>query len=105
MKYLNRWHWAAATLIAAGLLTQASAGQARERITRENPKANYDVHNGFLYLGYGVDPIPQKTVSQRWHAWRRARFSAPSTPRYIHEQVDTPTSQPVERRTSSWREF
>ena len=43
----------------------------------QNPSANYQRSNGFLYLGYGIDPIPAVTPTQRWTDWRVYRGKQP----------------------------
>ncbi|MEX0679718.1 MAG: hypothetical protein WD063_21795 [Pirellulales bacterium] len=62
-----------AAIAAASIVAHASPLVAIETTYGEDPVPNTQCYKGFINLGYGIDPIPSKTLSQRWHEWRTGR--------------------------------
>lgn len=71
-------------LICAGLLLAAAAvasvpsAVAIETTYGEDPVPNSQCTDDFIDLGYGIDPIPAKSPSQRWNEWRISRGKPPA---------------------------
>ncbi len=107
-----RW-WKGNIVVATGLLAllvQAANCSARERYNCRVPRNNhnYYVHNGFLYLGYGMGPIPAPTVSQRLHSWQRSRGMLPqdgAVERQPGSRAYYSNEPQVETRSSSRRGY
>lgn len=68
-----------AAIAAASIVARASPLVAIETTYGEDPVPNTQCYKGFINLGYGIDPIPAKTLSQRWHEWRTGRGIAPAS--------------------------
>jgi hypothetical protein len=51
-------------------------------------RCNTHYYKGFIQLGYGIDPIPAKTLSQRWH--ERASRGLPSQMGFFHRDDAPP---------------
>jgi hypothetical protein len=77
----------------------------------EDPVPNTACLRGSINLGYGIDPIPAKTLSERWHAWRASRglppvgiFPCNLAPTTRTNTADLPRSgRPTDARpTSPW---
>jgi hypothetical protein len=66
-------HWTVAGVMAACLVARAPQAPAIETTYGEDPVPDTRCYKGFLELGYGIDPIPTKTLSQRWREWRAGR--------------------------------
>jgi hypothetical protein len=63
-----------ATLLAAACCGVQAARAAELPTTYgEDPVPDIQCYPGYIELGYGVDPIPAKTLAERWRAWRAAR--------------------------------
>jgi hypothetical protein len=100
-----------AGLFAAGIVALAGPAWGIETTYGEDPVPNSQCYDGFLDLGYGIDPIPAKTLTQRWHEWRAAR-GLPGPPDIFHRQVGggttrpmAPTPQAAQPRPSSRRAY
>jgi len=64
-------------ITAVCLVANASRLWATETTYGEDPVPNTACLPGTINLGYGIDPIPAKTLSERWHAWRASRGVPP----------------------------
>jgi hypothetical protein len=71
--------WIAALIAAGGIVAHAPRLAAIETTYGEDPVPSTVYFKGYINLGYGADPIPAKTLSQRWHAWRASRGLGPET--------------------------
>lgn len=65
--------WMAAIIGAACGVAGASYASALETTYGEDPVPTTGFFKDYINLGYGVDPIPRKTLLQRWAAWRASR--------------------------------
>jgi hypothetical protein len=65
--------WTVTGVMAACLVARAPQAAAIETTYGEDPVPDTRCYKGFLELGYGIDPIPAKTLSQRWREWRAGR--------------------------------
>jgi hypothetical protein len=70
---LRLLRWTAAVLAAVCCLARAASIPAIETTYGEDPVPDTACFPGYLNLGYGVDPIPAKTLAQRWREWRAGR--------------------------------
>lgn len=75
-----------AALLAVGLCQTMPAARAIETTYGEDPVPNARCYDGFIDLGYGIDPIPAKSLSVRWKEWRASRGLSPP-PDVFHRQV------------------
>jgi hypothetical protein len=71
------WRWSVIAVAAACLAAPSARLVAIETPYGEDPVPDTRCYKGFLELGYGIDPIPAKTLGQRWQEWRAGRGSAP----------------------------
>jgi hypothetical protein len=69
--------WIAAIVVATGIAAQASRLAAFETTYGEDPVPSTVYYKGYINLGYGIDPIPAKSLSQRWQEWRASRGLGP----------------------------
>jgi hypothetical protein len=88
----------AGMIAAACCVAHAARLPAIETTYGEDPVPNTRCYDGFINLGYGIDPIPAKTLAQRWQAWRASRRVAPGA-NVVHRASDTPA------RTTNARHF
>ncbi len=56
----------------------SSLASAIETTYGEDQVPNSKCYDGFINLGYGIDPIPAKSPYVRWQEWRAARGLAPT---------------------------
>lgn len=75
--------WIAGVIAAAGIVAHAPRLLAIETTYGEDPVPSTVYFKGYINLGYGADPIPVKTLAQRWHEWRARGGVAPGT-RFFH---------------------
>ena len=98
-------------IAAAGIIAHAPRLVAIETTYGEDPVPSTVYFKGYINLGYGADPIPAKTLSQRWHAWRASRglesemralprTSGPATRPALDRPSDT---RPSDRRAAAAR--
>ncbi len=94
--------FASMTLVAIAIVCHTTALRAGEYRQREDLSKSKYCDKGFLYLGYGIDPIPCATLPQRWRAWQAEREAVSGTP-----SVAQPTraTRLPDTRTSSRRPF
>jgi hypothetical protein len=64
-------------IAAVCLVAQPPRLWAIETTYGEDPVPNTACLRGSINPGYGIDPIPAKTLSERWHAWRASRGLPP----------------------------
>lgn len=98
--------WIAAVIAAAGIVAHAPRLVATETTYGEDPVPSTVYFKGYINLGYGADPIPAKTLSQRWHAWRASRGLGPETrvlPRTSDPATRPALDKPSDTRTSNRR--
>jgi hypothetical protein len=70
-------HWTLMGATMAFLIARSAASVfAIETTYGEDPVPDTRCYKGFLDLGYGIDPIPAKTLSQRWQEWRATRYAS-----------------------------
>ena len=100
--------WIGSTVVAGGIVVQSAVALAIETTYGEDPVPNSHCYDGFIDLGYGIDPIPAETLPQRWQAWRRGRGKAPQDSN-LGRQVAIPpraaSRQATEPRPSSRRAY
>jgi hypothetical protein len=82
------------TLLLAGLLLCAARAVAIETTYGEDPVPNSHYGNppgkermrdGFVAYGYGIDPIPAKTLPERLQEWRASRGLPQKTPLFYRQ--------------------
>lgn len=71
------WH-EIAFAIGVAMVCSVEA-RAIETTYGEDPVPNSRCYDGFLDLGYGIDPIPAKSLSVRWQEWRASHGLPPTT--------------------------
>ena len=96
----------AGLLIAAVAVAQMPSAAAIETTYGEDPVPNSHCTDDFIDLGYGIDPIPAKSPSQRWNEWRLTLGKAPAVgafrrqvgqPRVEQQQIERPQIEPPQR--------
>jgi len=61
---------------SAGAAMLSGAALAIETTYGEDPVPSSRCYDGFIDLGYGIDPIPAKSLSVRWREFRASRGKA-----------------------------
>jgi hypothetical protein len=99
--------WSVIGMAAACLAACSAQLLAIETPYGEDPVPNTRCYKGFLELGYGIDPIPAKTLSQRWQEWRAGRYaplwsvprhSPPANSDHGNRAARKPQARPSARR-------
>lgn len=83
----------AGAIAAACIIVPAARLVAIETTYGEDPVPNTGRFPGSINLGYGVDPIPAKSLAERWHAWRASRGLEPDVRTY--QRTRAPSTPPL----------
>lgn len=65
-------------MLCCSIVASAGAAWAIETTYGEDPVPNSQCYDGFINLGYGIDPIPAKSPYVRWQEWRASRGLTPT---------------------------
>ena len=78
----------------------AATAAAIETTYGEDPVPNSKCYDGFINLGYGIDPIPAKSPYVRWQEWRASR-GLPATVGPFKRQVGESRFRPVDPQVAA----
>jgi hypothetical protein len=73
----RRFQWSIAGAIFGAALAFSETSRAIETTYGEDPVPNSKCYDGFINLGYGIDPIPAESPYLRWQKWRAQRGLPP----------------------------
>jgi hypothetical protein len=97
---------ALAGAFCCAIVVSSSPALAIETTYGEDPVPNSKCTDDFIDLGYGIDPIPAKSLNVRWQEWRAARGLAPTVGLFKRQfgenryQENPQPSQPEPPRTT-----